>query len=64
MPLQSRPITAMWANMELGLAGWMAGDAGGPSETSGGRGSGNDLPVMPGPEKPLLWGKCRFPEIF
>ncbi len=24
MPLQSRPITAMWANMELGLAGWMA----------------------------------------
>ena len=29
------------------------GDADGPPESSGGR-SGNDLPVMPGPEKPLI----------
>ena len=32
MPLQSRPITAMWANMELGLAGWMAKFHGGTVE--------------------------------
>ena len=38
------------------------GDTGGPSETSGGRGSGNDLPVMPGPEKPLLHTAIEFVE--
>ena len=38
-------------------------DAGGPSETSGGHGSGNDLPVMPGPEKPLLHLAIEFVEM-
>ena len=38
------------------------GDTGGPSETSGGHGSGNDLPVMPGPEKPLLHTAIEFVE--
>ena len=37
------------------------GDAGGPPESSGGR-SGNDLPVMPGPEKPLLHIAIEFVE--
>ena len=37
------------------------GDVGGPSESSGGR-SGNDLPVMPGPEKPLLHIAIEFVE--
>ena len=32
------------------------GDAGGPSESSGGHGSGSDLPVMPGPE---ISGLCH-----
>ena len=39
------------------------GDTGGPSETSGGHGSGNDLPVMPGPEKPLLHIAIEFVEM-
>ena len=38
------------------------GDVGGPSESSGGHGSGNDLPVMPGPEKPLLHIAIEFVE--
>ena len=37
------------------------GDADGPPESSGGR-SGNDLPVMPGPEKPLLHIAIEFVE--
>ena len=37
-------------------------DAGGPSESSGGGGSGKDLPVMPGPEKPLLHIAIEFVE--
>ena len=37
------------------------GDADGPLESSGGR-SGNDLPVMPGPEKPLLHIAIEFVE--
>ena len=41
----------------LGMA-----DAGGPSETSGGHGP-NDLPVMPGPEKPLLHLAIEFVEM-
>ena len=39
------------------------GDAGGPSESSGGDGSGKDLPVMPGPEKPLLHRAMEFVEM-
>ena len=39
------------------------GDAGGPSESSGGDGSGKDLPVMPGPEKPLLHIAIEFVEM-
>ena len=39
------------------------GDAGGPSESSGGGGSGKDLPVMPGPEKPLLHIAIEFVEM-
>ena len=39
------------------------GDAGGPSESSGGDGSGKDLPVMPGPEKPLLHLAIEFVEM-
>ena len=38
-------------------------DAGGPSESSGGGGSGKDLPVMPGPEKPLLHIAIEFVEM-
>ena len=38
------------------------GDAGGPPEASGGHGPGNDLPVMPGPEKPLLHIAIEFVE--
>ena len=38
------------------------GDADGPPESSGGR-SGNDLPVMPGPEKPLLHIAIEFVEM-
>ena len=36
------------------------GDAGGPTESSGRDGSGKDLPVMPGPEKPLLHIAIEF----
>ena len=39
------------------------GDAGGPTESSGGDGSGKDLPVMPGPEKPLLHIAIEFVEM-
>ena len=39
------------------------GDTGGPSETSGGHGLGKDLPVMPGPEKPLLHIAIEFVEM-
>ena len=39
------------------------GDAGGPSESSGGHGSAKDLPVMPGPEKPLLHIAIEFVEM-
>ena len=39
------------------------GDSGGPSESSGGDGSGKDLPVMPGPEKPLLHIAIEFVEM-
>ena len=41
----------------------LMGDAGGPSESSGGDGSGKDLPVMPGPEKPLLHIAIEFVEM-
>ena len=34
----------------------------GPPEASGGHGPGNDLPVMPGPEKPLLHIAIEFVE--
>ena len=39
------------------------GDAGGPTESSGRDGSGKDLPVMPGPEKPLLHIAIEFVEM-
>ena len=39
------------------------GDSGGPSESSGGDGSAKDLPVMPGPEKPLLHIAIEFVEM-
>ena len=39
------------------------GDSGGPSESSGGHGSAKDLPVMPGPEKPLLHIAIEFVEM-
>ena len=39
------------------------GDVGGPSESSGGHGSGSDLPVMPGPEKPLLHIAIEYVEM-
>ena len=39
------------------------GDTGGPSATSGGHGLGKDLPVMPGPEKPLLHIAIEFVEM-
>ena len=39
------------------------GDSGGPSESSGGHGSAKDLPVMTGPEKPLLHIAIEFVEM-
>ena len=65
MPLQSRPITAMWANMELGLAGWMASswpiiDSTLPSSTVT---SGRTLRLRPPPRAPWQAARAMCPAI-